>query len=349
MNSPPVDRLTAIERVLEEEGTPLHYREITRRVLSRGYWRTDGRTPEATVSARLSVDAKRAGAASRVIRLGKGIVTLRAWNATEPRNDSVKPLPSLLNTDDQLVDPMSFTDAAEHVLRQFGHRRSMHYRDITAKGVELGFIRTQGQTPEATMSAQIGVEIHRQNRRGVVPRFVRHGKGLIGLSEWMSHGLADQIEQNNAAVRKRLHARLHAMDPSEFESLIGQLLGAVGFAEVTVTNSSGDGGIDVRGTLVVGGVIRTRMAVQVKRWRRNVQTPVVQQMRGSLGAHEQGLIITTSEFSSGARTEADRSDRDSIALMNGDQLVALLVEHDLGVRRTSHNLIELEESDEQFE
>jgi restriction system protein len=35
-----------------------------------------------------------------------------------------------------------------------------------------------------------------------------------------------------------------------------------------------------------------------------VQAPVVQQVRGSLGAHEQGLIITTSDFSTGARSEA---------------------------------------------
>jgi restriction system protein len=59
---------------------------------------------------------------------------------------------------------------------------------------------------------------------------------------------------------------------------------------------SKDGGIDVRGALVVGDVIRTRLAVQVKRWKNNVQSPVIQQVRGSLGAHEQGLIITTSDF-----------------------------------------------------
>jgi len=36
------------------------------------------------------------------------------------------------------------------------------------------------------------------------------------------------------------------------------------------------------------------MAGQVKRWKRNVQAPMVRQVRGSLGTHEQGLIITTS-------------------------------------------------------
>lgn len=113
-----------------------------------------------------------------------------------------------------------------------------------------------------------------------------------------------------------------------------------------MTNRGGDRGIDVRGTLVVGDVIQTRMAVQVKKWKSNVQSPVVQQVRGSLGSHEQGLIITTSDFSKGAREEAARPDASPVGLMNGEQLVALLVENQIGVSRTEYDLIELGESEE---
>lgn len=107
-----------------------------------------------------------------------------------------------------------------------------------------------------------------------------------------------------------------------------------------VVGRSGDGGVDVRGTLVVGDVIRTRMAVQVKRW---MKAPTVQQVRGSLGTHEQGLIITTSDFSAGARKEADRPNAVPVALMNGEQVVNLLVENDIGVKRDEHYIIELAE------
>ncbi len=113
-----------------------------------------------------------------------------------------------------------------------------------------------------------------------------------------------------------------------------------------VTKMSGDGGIDVRGTLVVGDVIRTNMAVQAKRWKQNVQRDIVQQVRGSLGTHDQGLIITTSDYSSGAKEEAKRANAVPVALMNGEQLVALLVEHSIGVHHTSHDLIELSDSDD---
>lgn len=171
-----------------------------------------------------------------------------------------------------------------------------------------------------------------------------HGKGMIGLAKWATGGLAFQIEQHNSEVRKKLHTQLLKMPPAEFEALIVELLAALGFDDVTLTPASGDGGIDVRGTLVVGDVVRTRMAVQVKRWKNNVQAPTVQQVRGSLGTHEQGLIVTTSDFSKGACAEAERPNAVPVALMNGEQLVRLLAEHKIGVQSTPYELIELDEA-----
>jgi restriction system protein len=83
------------------------------------------------------------------------------------------------------------------------------------------------------------------------------------------------------------------------------------------------------------------MAVQVKRWKDNVHAPTVQQVRGSLGTHEQGLIITTGAFSLGARKEAVRADAAPVGLMNGQQLINLLLEHEIGVQKTSLDLFEL--------
>jgi Restriction endonuclease len=98
----------------------------------------------------------------------------------------------------------------------------------------------------------------------------------------------------------------------------------------------------VRGTLVVGDVVRIRMAVQAKRWKQHVQRPVVQQVRGSLDVHEQGLIITTSDFSKRARIEAEAPGKTPVGLMTGDELVGLLIEHDILVGRDSYDLIHLD-------
>ena len=102
----------------------------------------------------------------------------------------------------------------------------------------------------------------------------------------------------------------------------------------------------MRGTLVVGGVAKVRMAVQVKRWHPNVRRPTVQQVRGSLAVHEQGLIITTSDFSKGAREEAQRPDAAPVALMNGKELAALLARHELGAQHDHQVLLTLDNQGE---
>jgi len=334
--------LDAVEQVLRSLGQPLHYKEITQRILNQSLWQTQGQTPQATVNARLAVDIKDHATDSRFQRTAPGIFALRVWNLPEHTPKSAKKSKS----EGQETSTMSFTNAAEHVLENCADHKPMYYHDITAKALELGLVHTEGQTPAATLYAQILTEIKRHTLRGDTPRFVKHGKGYVGLRKWLGTGLDYQIRQHNSQIRKKLLARLHQMQPDEFENLVAQLLVTIGFEDVIVTSYSKDGGIDVRGTLVVGSVIRTRMAVQAKKWtKKNVLAPYVQQLRGSLGAHEQGLFITTSGFSKGAQEEAERSDATPVALMNGQQLVDLLIENDIGIQRTHHDLIELEEMD----
>ncbi|MDO3376541.1 HTH domain-containing protein [Geoalkalibacter halelectricus] len=339
-----MDVKTAAIQVLQQAGTALHAKDIAEQIMAAGLWQSGGKTPDATVSARLYSDIKSNGDKSPFVKVGPQTCALR--DSTEissgatPVSAAVQeaPKPSPANAG------FSFTDCAQKVLEEFGGKKPMHYKEITEKALKKGWLVTGGKTPEATMYAQVITEIKRQQKRGERPRFVQHGRGYVGLSQWMGRGLAFQIEQHNHQVRKALRERLLAMRPGEFEELISQLLAEMGFEMVEVTKLSGDGGIDVRGTLVVGDVVRIKMAVQVKKWKlkNNIQAPVVQQVRGSLGAHEQGLIITTSDFSPGAVKEAAQADKTPIALMNGDQLVMLLMEHGIGVHRSTPDLFEID-------
>jgi restriction system protein len=340
-----MDVKTAAIQVLQQAGTALHAKDIAKLIIEAGLWKSDGKTPEATVSARLYSDIKSNGDKSCFVKVGPQTFALR--DSTEIEGDTA----SVLAPVEKPSKPhpinagFSFIDCAQKVLEEFSGKNPMHYKEITEKALQKGWLVTGGKTPEATMYAQVITEIKRQQKRGERPRFVQHGRGYVGLSQWMGRGLAFQIEQHNHQVRKVLRERLLAMKPGEFEELISQLLAEMGFEMVEVTKLSGDGGIDVRGTLVVGDVVRIKMAVQVKKWKlkNNIQAPVVQQVRGSLGAHEQGLIITTSDFSAGAVKEAAQADKTPIALMNGDQLVMLLMEHGIGVHRSTPDLFEIDE------
>lgn len=338
-----MDVKTAAIQVLQQVGTALHAKEITDRIMAASLWHSEGKTPEATVSARLYSDIKSNGDKSPFVKVGHQTFALRD-SAVKP-NDADATTPDVLETTKPPSGGFSFTDCAQRVLEEFGGKKPMHYKEITEKALQKGWLVTGGKTPEATMYAQVITEIKRQQKRGERPRFVQHGRGYVGLSQWMGRGLAFQIEQHNHQVRKALRERLLAMKPGEFEELISQLLAEMGFEMVEVTKLSGDGGIDVRGTLVVGDVVRIKMAVQVKKWKlkNNIQAPVVQQVRGSLGVHEQGLIITTSDFSPGAVRESAQTDKTPIALMNGEQLVMLLMEHGIGVHRSTPDLFEIDD------
>ena len=200
-------------QVLRDANAALSAQDISDRILAAGQWKTSGKTPHATVAAQLYTDIKKHGAASPFVQTGKNMFGLRDGVATS------KPFAAKfmkkVSAKHQRVRTYSFTDAAEKVLEQFGDKKPMHYRKVTEKALELGWIATEGKTPEATMYAQVLTEIRRYQKRGEYPRFVQHGRGFMGLTRWMGKGLEFQINQHNKRIRKELHKRLHAMDATE--------------------------------------------------------------------------------------------------------------------------------------
>lgn len=77
----------AITKVLRDAREPLHYQEITSRILSSGLKTTDGATPYATVNAQIASSIKHDGATSPYIRVSKGIFTLRQAPASQQAED----------------------------------------------------------------------------------------------------------------------------------------------------------------------------------------------------------------------------------------------------------------------
>ena len=232
--------------ILKDTEKPLNAQEIAKRIIDGGLWQSEGKTPEATVSALIYCDIKSKGDKSPFVKVGPQTFALRSSTeiecCAEPAAATVEdtPEPPSVNAD------FSFTDCAQKVLEEFGGKKPMHYKEITEKALEKVWLLTGGKTPEATMYAQVITEIKRQQKRGERPSFVQHGHGYVGLSQWMGLGLGFQIEQHNNQVRKTFRERLLARKPGDYEELISQLLAEMGFEMVEVTKLSGDGGIDVK-------------------------------------------------------------------------------------------------------
>lgn len=119
------------------------------------------------------------------------------------------------------------------------------------------------------------------------------------------------------------------LDAQEFEILVGHLLTAIGFEDAEVTGRTGDGGVDVTGMLDVSGLAKIRVYVQAKRYKQGskINANVVKQLRTAIPLGGQGAFITTADFQKAAYEVAIENGFPRIGLINGRQLVDLLVEH----------------------
>jgi len=70
--------LDAAAKVLAEAGEPLNCKTIVERALAKGYWKTGGKTPQATVYAAIIREIAKKGDASRFAKAERGKFTLKA-------------------------------------------------------------------------------------------------------------------------------------------------------------------------------------------------------------------------------------------------------------------------------
>ncbi|MDR3168812.1 MAG: winged helix-turn-helix domain-containing protein [Candidatus Peribacteria bacterium] len=68
-------------------------------------------------------------------------------------------------------------EAAKRVLRQ--EKKALHYRDITKLALEQGFFETTGKTPEASINAQIIMDI---KHKGKNSDFIKVAPSMYALN-----------------------------------------------------------------------------------------------------------------------------------------------------------------------
>jgi restriction system protein len=143
----------------------------------------------------------------------------------------------------------------------------------------------------------------------------------------------EKEEPGPVNFRERLSAILLALPPSGFERLCQRLLRESGFVQVTVTGRSGDGGIDGHGTLQVNPLVSFKVLFQCKRFKSAVTSALVRDFRGAMqGRADKGIVLTTGTFTSEARREATRDGVPPIELVDGQKIVDMFVELELGLK-----------------
>lgn len=150
-----------------------------------------------------------------------------------------------------------------------------------------------------------------------------------------SQHISHVVETHNAMIRYEIAQWLARMNPYLFEALVADLLERMGY-DVRMTPKGKDLGVDIVATGKVG-VTQVRDAIQVKRQRAKVSRPVVDQLRGVLAMHNasKGTIITNSHFSKECYKYAKINGQPEITLINGDDLVDLMIKHQVGLESTT--------------
>lgn len=133
--------------------------------------------------------------------------------------------------------------------------------------------------------------------------------------------------------KEEIRNLLYSISPSQFERLTQRLLRESGFTQVEVTGKSGDGGIDGKGIIKIGGLISFHAMFQCKRYKDTVTAGHIRDFRGALqGRADKGLFVTTGTFTRDAVKEAHRDGAPPIDLIDGDEFVEKLKELSLGVK-----------------
>jgi len=146
-----------------------------------------------------------------------------------------------------------------------------------------------------------------------------------------------------ASLSQDLLTRLMNSHPSFFENVVLMLLSNMGYGEGRVTGRSGDEGID-------GFVNQDKLGIdkiyfQAKRYAENnpVSTPMLRNFIGALEQHgaSKGVFITTSRFPKNPKLPQSKR----IILINGNKLVQLMIDNDVGVTPSKSYVIKRIDTD----
>lgn len=176
-------------------------------------------------------------------------------------------------------------------------------------------------TPKGTRLGQVNAKVVRREVQG------QRKRGPAVSEESPVEEIEAELTWQDELMRALLE-----MKPPAFERLVQRLLREAGFIQVEVTGRTGDGGIDGKGIVRLGGMLSFHVIFQCKRYQGSVTPSQIRDFRGAMvGRADKGLFITTGNFTKEATREATRDGAPAIDLIDGDQLMGKLKEFELGV------------------
>lgn len=259
--------------------------------------------------------------------------------------------------------------AAEMVLSSSD--RPLNFREIFTEIISRGLYEFVAKNPERVLHAEI-----RKHCRGIdfptaspVKRFqVTYVKDKVNYYSLLNDednnqevkdtidyvlDIEDELLPEEKMVQAYQHylkdlrfaliERVRACHPSFFEKMVVDLLLAMGYGcddkSGQVIGKSHDGGID--GIISEDKLGLNLIYIQAKRYNEgnNVGRPEIQRFIGAMQRAEKGVFITTSKFTREAIEFANAENRKHIRLIDGENLVELMIKHSVGLEKIKEYVV----------
>lgn len=138
-------------------------------------------------------------------------------------------------------------------------------------------------------------------------------------------------KRNKELIKEELLKRIRSKssDSSFLETLVKDLGVKMGYPLSIVTGRSGDGGID--GTWYTNELKIEHLKYQAKNWASPVDVREVKNFVASITPETKGIFVTTSSFRENARKYVGENKHLDIKLIDGHELVELMIKYRVGV------------------
>lgn len=162
--------------------------------------------------------------------------------------------------------------------------------------------------------------------------------------------IAEAFAQLNEVLISELMQLMQSASWQFFEHLVLKVMVAMGYGGSfneahQVVGRSGDGGID--GIIKEDILGMDMIYLQAKKWDQTVGRETVQSFVGALAVKQskKGILISTSDFSKGARDYAASLKETRIVLIDGRQLAQYMIDHNVGVTESTNYILKKIDSD----
>jgi len=165
------------------------------------------------------------------------------------------------------------------------------------------------------------------------PQFIRYFQPVINaLISLGGSGRPEEVEDviaQQLGLSEDVRNEQTSSGQPKFSNKVGR---ESGFEKVQITGKSGDGGLDGIGILQMNAFVSFKVLFQCKRYAGSVSLSQVRDFRGAMmGRADEGIILTTGTFTADARKEAVRDGVPPIELVDGEKILDMFEELQLGL------------------